>query len=149
MQNPAIESIPVPRPSLISEVQAFWGNLPNAPLFLALLAVRITLFHFVGNSVFGYIDTPSLWSWLYAVYRGSEDDSHGALVPIAILVLLWWKRNELEAISKKLWWPGLILVVLALLLHVAGYVIQQTRVSAAALFFGIYALTGVVWGPEW
>jgi len=149
MQNPAVENITMPRTSLISEVQAFCGALPNAGLFLALLAVWIALFHFVGNSVFGYIDTPSLLTWLYAVYRGSEDDSHGALVPIVILILLWWKRGELESIPKKLWWPGLALVLFALLLHVAGYVIQQTRVSAAALSFGIYAMTGLVWGPLW
>ena len=148
MQN-TVDQIPVQRPSLIAELQAFLKGLPNLGLFLAVVAIWVALFHFVGNSVFGYIDTPSLLTWLAAVYRGSEDDAHGALVPIVVLILLWWKHEELEAIPKKIWWPALALVSLALLIHVAGYLIQQTRVSAAALFFGIYALTGLVWGPEW
>src|SRR5437762_11106970 len=37
----------------------------------------------------------------------------------------------------------------ALLLHVVGFLIQQTRVSVVGFFVGLYALTGVVWGPQW
>ncbi|MDB6038577.1 MAG: exosortase [Verrucomicrobiales bacterium] len=149
MQNIAAESAPAQRPSLIAEVRAFCQTLPNGWLYLALLAVWVTLFHVVGNSVFGYIDTPSLFQWLIACYRGSDDDSHGALVPIVILVLLWWKHNELQLIPKRTWWPALGLVILALFIHVVGYLIQQTRISAVGFFFGVYALTGLVWGPIW
>jgi hypothetical protein len=36
-----------------------WESLPGKPLFFSLLAAWIVLFHFLGNSVFGYVDTPS------------------------------------------------------------------------------------------
>src|SRR5688500_13456980 len=34
----------------------------------------------------------------------------------------------------------------ALLVHIVGYLAQQTRISIAAFYFGIYALIGLVWG---
>jgi exosortase len=35
------------------------------------------------------------------------------------------------------------------LLHIAGYVGQQARVSIVAFFVGLYGLTGLVWGRRW
>ena len=49
----------------------------------------------------------------------------------------------------KLWWPGLLILLAALLLHVAGYAMQQPYLSIAALFAGIYGLMGLAWGPAW
>ena len=46
----------------------------------------------------------------------------------------------------RLWWPGLLLVGLALALHLAGYMVQQPRISIVALFTGIYGLMGLAWG---
>jgi exosortase len=149
METIAAETPPAQRHSLPAEILEYCRKLPHGGLYLALLGVWIALFQLFGNSVFGYIDTPSLFQWLLACYRGSDDDSHGLLVPVVILVLLWWKRNELEQITKKIWWPALGLVILALFFHIVGYRVQQTRISAAGFFFGIYALMGLVWGPQW
>jgi len=52
-------------------------------------------------------------------------------------------------LPKRVCWPALGLLIFALLLHVAGYVIQQARVSFLAFAFGLYALTGLVWGGRW
>ena len=41
-----------------------WHRLPNKGLFLVLLAAWLALFHFLGNSTFGYVDTPSLLGWM-------------------------------------------------------------------------------------
>jgi exosortase len=55
----------------------------------------------------------------------------------------------LLALPLKPWWPALFLVAAGLLLHVAGYLVQQARVSALAMFVGLFGLTGVTWGREW
>ncbi len=60
--------------------------------------------------------------------------------------IAWVKRRELAATIAGSWWPGLVLMGLALLLHVFGFLAQQPRVSIVALFFGIYSLVGMVWG---
>ena len=57
--------------------------------------------------------------------------------------------KELLALPLNLWWPGLLLLAGALLLHILGYVVQQTFLSVFALFIGIYALMGLAWGREW
>jgi exosortase len=126
-----------------------WESLPGKPLFFSLLAAWIVLFHFLGNSVFGYVDTPSLFGWSYYVYDTSPDDEHGKLVPFVVLALLWWKRRELIALPKRTWYPGLALFLAAILAHLLGYAVQQSRLSILAFFGGVYALMGLVWGPAW
>jgi exosortase len=139
--------------SLIEEIhvegRAFWQHMPDKALFFALLAVWVTFFHFLGNSVFGYIDTPSLLRWMYHIYSTSPDDGHGLLMPFVVVALLYWKRKELMAVPIRIWWPALGLVALALLVHLFGYIVQFPQVSIVGFFLGIYGLTGLVWGRHW
>jgi len=92
--------------------------------------------------------------WMYIIYRpnpdpGASDEAHGNIVPFIVLALFWWKRKQLLALQLRLWWPGLLIVGLGLILHVVGYMVQQPRISIVALFTGIYGLTGLAWGPQW
>jgi len=41
------------------------ATAPNKAFFFLLLAAWLALFHFLGNSVLGYIRTPSLLQWMY------------------------------------------------------------------------------------
>jgi exosortase len=129
-----------------------WQQVPDKSFFFAMLAAWLGLFHFLGNSTFGYIDTPSLPRWMYNAYNNpsaASDDGHGNLIPFVVLVLFYWKRRELVAVNFQAWWPGLALVCLALALHLLGYLVQQPRISIMALFAGIYGLMGLAWGPQW
>jgi len=131
-----------------------WTRLPNKGLFLILLAAWLALFQFLGNATLGYINTPSLFSWMYGAYASNpdangSDDSHGKIIPLVVLALFWWKRKQLMALPLRTWWPGLLIVALALGLHLVGYMVQQPRVSIVALFAGIYGLMGLAWGREW
>ena len=133
-----------------AEFAAGWQQLPNKALFFILLAVWLVLFQFLGNSTFGYIPTASIFRWMYAAYTAqNSDDSHGLLIPIVVLVLLYWRRDKLLGMVHRTWWPGLLIFVVALALHIVGYVVQQPRVSIVALFTGIYGLMGLIWGREW
>ena len=133
----------------VAELRAAGEQLPHKGLFLVLLLAWFALFQFLGNSVLGYFHTPSLFGWLSGVYNSSPDDSFGQFIPFLVLALLWWKRKQLAAVPKCYWWPALALFVWALLLHLLGYVVQQTRISLVAFFLGLYALTGLLWGWRW
>jgi hypothetical protein len=114
-----------------------WQGLPNKGLFFVLLIAWLALFQFLGNSTLGYISTPSLLYWMHLAYGSSadtagSDDSHGKLIPFVVLALFWWKRKELLALPLRTWWPGLLLVGLALALHLLGYMVQQPRISMGA-----------------
>jgi len=137
------------------EFLAFWNQMPNKGFFLTLLGAWFVLFHLLGNSTLGYARSPSLLGWMYETNASGGTnflESEGAfslLVPFIVLFLLWLKRRELLALKLQLWWPAMLLLVLALALHVLGYVVQQPRISIVAFFAGIYALTGLAWGPAW
>jgi exosortase len=129
-----------------------WQRLPNKGFFFLLLAAWLTLFQFLGNSVFGYLNTPSLLRWMFNSYNSqgdAGDDAVGNLIPLLVIGLFWWKRKELLALPLRLWPPAVFIVGFGLLLHIAGYVIQQPRLSILALFTGIYGLMGLAWGPAW
>jgi len=78
-----------------------------------------------------------------------SDDGHGVVVPFVVLALFWWKRKELLAQPLRPWPTGLAIIGLGLLLHIAGFMGQQPKVSVIALFIGIYGLMGLAWGPAW
>jgi exosortase len=149
-QNQKSPLVPSPKPGLLEELRSVLGQVPDKTIFLLLLAVWLALFHFLGNATLGYINTPSLLEWMRTAYTRESpisDDGHAVLIPFVVVLLLWWKRKELLALPLRFWWPGLLLVAAALFVHVVGYAVQQPRVSIAALLGGIYALTGLVWGP--
>lgn len=131
---------------------ASWQRLPDKPLFFVLLAAWLALFHFLGNSTFGYVDTASLFHWMYNAYNSKSpaaDDGHGNLIPFVVLGLFWWKREELLGQPLKSWWPGLLVLGAAIGLHLFGYLVQQPRLCIVALFLGLYGLMGLVWGKRW
>jgi exosortase len=153
MKSMPVEIENVPKPSATTgfadELRLFGRTIPHKSLFLILLAAWAALFHFFGNSTFSYVRSPSLFAWLKNIFDQSVDDQLGMYIPLVILGLLWWKREELSRIEKRTWWPGLFLFAAAVLMHVAGYLVQQARVSVAAFFIGIYAITGLLWGWDW
>jgi exosortase len=130
-----------------------WRRLPNKGFFFILLGAWLALFNFLGNSTFGFLDTPSLLKWGYLVgtvhsAEGEVDDNQMLIAPLVVIGLFWWKRKELLKQPMDTWWPGLLLVALGLFVHFAGYRLQQPRISIVALFTGIYGLMGLAWGPK-
>lgn len=137
---------------LSEEIRSFWRQLPDKTLFFVLLGAWMALFHFLGNSSFGYTSTRSLFQWMSIAYNKESlvaDDGHGNFIPLVVVIIMWLRRDELFSNQFKTWWPGMLLVLLGLIAHVVGFVVQQQRISIVGLFTGIYGLTGLVWGPRW
>lgn len=132
------------------EAARIWKALPDKELFGVLLVAWLAMFHFLGNSTFGYVDSPSIFRWMYEIYSLPEgDDGHGLLIPGIVLGVLWWRRDVLLALPRSNWPPALLLLAGATLLHVFGFAAQQPKVSIVALFLGLYALVGITWGASW
>jgi exosortase len=133
-----------------------WPQLPNKGFFFLLLAAWLALFFFLGNATVGYIHSrsPSLYRWMLDAYHpggnyAESEDGHGVIVPFVVIALFWWKRKQLLAQPLRVWTPGLLLVIFALFIHLAGFLGQQPKISVIALFAGIYGLMGLAWGPAW
>jgi exosortase len=137
---------------LVGRCQDEWRLLPNKLLIFSLAAAWVALFVFFGNSTLGYVHSPSLFAWLMDIYTSPDsEDQYGLIMPFVVLGLFWWKRQELvaEPASLRLWWPGLMLFAFGLCLHLVGYLVQQTQLSAVAFLTGLYGLTGLAWGWRW
>lgn len=133
-------------PGPAEELAIAGRSFPAKRVFLLLLAAWVTLFQFYGNSTFGYIDSSSLFSWLHYSYSNSQDDELGRYIPLIVLGLCWWKRDELIELSKSPSAACIVLVALAIVLHLLAFLVQQTRLSVVAFYLGIYGIIGCVWG---
>jgi exosortase len=139
-------------PDWLADMAGCWRLLPGKFFFFALLAGWLALFQFWGNSILGYVHTSSLFGWLYDIYNSpgsAEDAGHGDFIPFLVVGIFWWKRKELLALPLRFWWPGILILMAATILHVVGFIVQQPLLSVVALFLGIYALMGLAWGSEW
>jgi exosortase len=137
-------------PVLIFRCRKEWQQLPNRGFFFSLAAAWVALFVCLGNPTFNYVDSPSLPAWLFNIYTSPlVDEGHGLMIPFVVLGLFYWRRDELLARPAGLWWPPIGLIVLALLLHLVGFLAQQQRLSVIGFFLGLYALTGIAWGRHW
>jgi len=140
------------RPAFWPDLVACWHQLPNKAFFFALLAAWLALFHLLGNSIFGYLKTDSLFLWMYESYSNpnpANDDGHGSLIPFVVIGLFWWKRKQLLALPLQVWWPGLFILIAGALFHILGYLTQQPKLSTVGMFVGIFGLMGVAWGRAW
>jgi exosortase len=137
-------------PVLAYRCKAEWQALPNKFFFFLLAGAWVALFVFLGNSTFGYKDSASIFSWMFDIYTSPlGDEQHALLIPFIVLILFWWKRQELLAKPATLWRPAIIFIALGLLSHLVGYLIQQPRLSFIGFLLGLYGLTGLAWGKHW
>lgn len=139
-------------PGFWPDAVACWHRLPNKAFFFSLLAAWLLLFHFLGNSILGYVKSSSLFLWLDNSYHAgglTSDDGHGMLIPFVVIGLFWWKRKELLALPLQTWWPGLLFLAAGLLMHIAGFVSQQPRASVIGFLTGLFGLMGLAWGRAW
>ena len=147
-----------------AEWREFWRSLPLRWACLALGILWIVWFAIQGNSTLGYVNSPSLFTWWIWVHtRGvfdedgsfnlskfvNSDTIHVWFVPLVVFLLIWSRRSGLMALPKRIWWPAMAVFVVALLFHLTGFIVQQTRLSIVGFVTGIYALMGLFWGRAW
>ena len=139
-----------PKLGFVAEFKEFLDVLPQKNAFLVLLVCWVALFCFLGNSTFGYVDTPSLFTWMYNAYNAPDsEDSHGNLIPFVVLGLIWWKRDDLKKLKLEACPMAFGLIALGLFFHIIGFIAQQPRISIVGLVTGLYGIMGMLWGRQW
>ena len=138
---------------MLQELRSLWDSLPHKAAFGLVAAAWLALFHFLGNSTLGYIQTESMFGWLQAVYEGGakqgRDDELGVMIPWLVGAIIVMRRTELAAIPKQPSSPALALIPLGLLLHLSGYLVQQTRLGVVGFLVGFFGIMGLYWGRAW
>lgn len=109
-------------------------------LLTAIAACVIFLFGVEGNNEEVLSQGRSALGWMIGRWEWAGSDmSHGWLIPLVSIYMVWCKRSEMRQASKYLSWAGFGMVGLALLLYLVGLRIQQTR-------FVLVSLIGLLWG---
>jgi len=113
-------------------------------LFSLMMGMIFVLFHFQGNTIQVDVYTQSAFGWMLNYWNSTvafhgADYSHGYLIPLVSIAVIWVKRNEIAAAPKSISNVGLAVIIAALLLHWLGAKAQQTRVS-------LFALIMLTWG---
>jgi exosortase len=120
------------------------AELIRIGLFSLMCGMLFVLFHFQGNTIQVDVYTQSALTWMLTYWRSEvafdgADYSHGFLIPLVSLAVLWIKRQDLADAPKSISRIGLAVIVLALLTHWLGAKAQQTRLS-------LFALIMMSWG---
>jgi len=118
-------------------------------IFLVSIAFAVFgLFHFYGNSADVPLYGSSAFAWMVSLWRYDQYDfSHGWLIPLVSLYVIWRKRKEILDTPIQIFPPGVFVIVLALLLHFIGYRTEQTRLSLFALVLLIWGIPLYLAGP--
>lgn len=116
------------------------STLARIAMISLVIGLIFFIFHFQGNTTdVGTFDR-SVLKWTTALWQLEEGEtSHGWLIPLVSLFMVWYHRRALRDAPKKTSWAGLGVFVLALLLHWLGAKAQQTRLS-------LFALILMTWG---
>lgn len=116
---------------------------------LGLVTVLIgLLFHAHGNTTDVVHDGTSLFTALVAKWNDPMGSmTHGWLIPIIALYCAWDRRAGFLAAEKRVWWGGLLWIVVALVFHWVGLRIQQSRLSMFSIIGLMWSIPAVVYGP--
>ncbi len=124
-----------------------WRGVAVAAGIVAFLFV---LFHYLGNTV-GDVNSRSAFAWTLArwsdrVAFGDADYSHGWLIPLVSLFVVWHRRKAILNARKQVSNWGLVVIVGALLMHWVGAKMQQTRLSLLALILLLWGFPFYFYG---
>lgn len=125
------------RPTTGAIKQGLAADLPKRGLFMLIGALLMVLFHLQGNTTEVKQYGNSIFYWIIKKWSTPGGTmSHGWLIPVASLWLVWRQRKALAAAPRQASYTGLAFIMLALLLHWAGLRVQQSRLNALA-FIGL------------
>lgn len=87
--------------------------------------------------------------WLH--YKYSQQDSyysHGYLIPIITIYLIYRKRTELRVINRSSDISGLAIIICALLLHIIGTMSDVNFFSGFSMFFYVFGASLYLFGRD-
>ena len=125
--------------------------LPGAIVLTASLTLCavILLYGIQGNAQEAHRLGRSVIGWMVMRWSGSGGDlSHGWLIPLVSVYILWRRRKELVSVEKRPCGAGLAVVAFALILHWIGFRSQLTRLSILSMILLLWGIPLTLLGRE-
>ncbi|MEM7393331.1 MAG: archaeosortase/exosortase family protein, partial [Verrucomicrobiota bacterium] len=109
--------------------------------------VLFVLYHFQGNTTDVKMFSESAFTWLYIRWHETDGDfSHGALIPLISLFVIYLNRFKIAAAPKYVSTLGLMVVIAGLLIHWMGTKSQHPRASLGALMIILWGIPFYFYG---
>lgn len=126
-------------------------ELVQIGLTSTVIGLMFMLFHMLGNTVEN-VGSRSAFEWMFSRWQDTisygADYSHGRLIPLVSLAVIWVKRKEIFSLNMRVDNRGLAVVVFALIVHWLGAKMQQTHFSLASLVLLIWGVPFYFYGWE-
>jgi len=112
------------------------------------------IFQFLGNATQGYIHSRSLFYWWgFQWFEPAAETQHGPLI-LLVAVWLFWRNLRIHAsptasVCEPAAGPALAALLAGLALHLAGYAMQQTRISIAGFLLFVWGVLVLAGGRRW
>jgi EpsI family protein len=129
-------------------------RLARSRLWCGLIcaAAGAAIFQFLGNSTRGYIGTASLFGWwVFQWVNPDSETQHGLLIlGISVWLLVRNLGSEPSGSTGGGFLPAAVgAMVGGLLLHAAGFVAEQARLSILGLLLYTWGVLGFAGGRRW
>lgn len=119
----------------------------SVALVLLLIVSLVALYGVQGNTQEVHQHGRSAIGWMVKRWSGSGGDlSHGWIIPLVSLYVIWRRRSALAAAPKAGLRSGYAVVALALLLHWIGVRAQLTRLSLFSMIVLLWGMPLAVYG---
>ncbi len=119
-----------------------------APLVCALAGASV--YQFFGNATQGYIHSRSLFYWWGSQwFEPGAETQHGLLILVASVWLFWRNLRIQAGPTAPAGGAALAALLGGLALHLAGYAMQQARVSIGGLLLFVWGVLVLTGGRRW
>lgn len=115
-------------------------NLLMVGFWVAVAVGLVSLFGVEGNNEEAAYQGRSAIGWMVGRWMWAKTDmSHGWLIPLVSLAMVWTRRKDLQGAECQVSWSSLGVILIALLLYLVGIRVQQTILV-------LLALVALIWG---
>ena len=116
-------------------------------LSYAAIILSVLVFQFQGNASSVAMEGKSIFSWIAHQWTASGGDfSHGWLMPLISIYVIYLKRKELLQEKKTISVIGLFMFAGTCLMHWVAYRAQQPRLSLVAFTGMLFAIPWAICG---
>ena len=127
----------------------FWEWVRKNPLEAFLLAgVLATIVYFFGFLRLFANQTQPIWPWAWMRFLPQYNQEHSKLIPLIVLFLVWYHRNQVAAAPKNGSKLGLIFVLVGIFFYIVGARALQPRVSLFGFPFLVFGVVLFLWGKR-
>ncbi len=135
--------------SFLEELTAFGGWCARNPLSALLLVTLIGIFCVAYGWYHPFMmghESTAVWAW--RAWNPDGEQSHGRIVPLIALGLIWMAKEDIRRVAGAGSNRGLLWIFAGLALFVLAARCLQPRMAIASLPFFIYGTVGFLWGSK-